>query len=367
MRQSLADILYHPEYLKYLKEFQLTSSFVCGELSRSNIKKVSAEGLFYIFNRCDPKMAQKLASQELMVLKFGLDELLFTKGVFEKRLEDVADLFDLSDWDLAPLLFYTAPSFFFLPKEEVLLYAEKYFRLSDKTCSYYQYNQRLKKAFDGSDEKRTFRNPMEFVAAVTTYYREEQQQLALVDKEDKRIVEEMVESLKTADLYRLNESQIDWLKELYDSFTGIQKESFRETASKRHVHPYLRRLVTGDKRKGVVIDGSNVMLTGLLKPDPRRFQQLLNVMGAHIPLLYPFLILFDANADHLVRTERAYWEKHFIKNPLVIFHSPADELILKIAYEKRYTVISNDRFRDYGPLSVEVLRFQPEKGKLFFQ
>ncbi|HPB86426.1 MAG TPA: hypothetical protein PLP59_02735, partial [Thermotogota bacterium] len=97
MRQSLVDILYHPEYLKYLKEFQLTSSFVCGELSRSNIKKVSAEGLFYIFNRCDPKMAQKLASQELMVLKFGLDELLFTKGVFEKRLEDVADLFDLSD------------------------------------------------------------------------------------------------------------------------------------------------------------------------------------------------------------------------------------------------------------------------------
>jgi hypothetical protein len=39
------------------------------------------------------------------------------------------------------------------------------------------------------------------------------------------------------------------------------------------------------------------MLTGLLKPDPRRFQQLLNVMGAHIPLLYP---VFPLTPNELV-------------------------------------------------------------------
>ncbi len=276
-------------------------------------------------------------------------------------------MFGVSDWDLAPLLFYTAPSFFFLPKEDVLWYAEQHFRLSAKEGSFFQYNQRLKKEFDRSEEKKAFRKPMEFVAAVMTDYREEERQLALVDKEDKRIAEEMADSLKTADLYRLSQTQIAWLKDLYDSFTEAQKETFREAASKYHIHPYIRRLVTDDTRRGAVIDGSNVMLNGLLKPDPRRFQQLLNVMGAYRPLLYPFLTVFDANADYLVQTERPFWEKHFLGNPSVIFHSPADEMILKIAYEKRYTVISNDRYREYGPLSVEVLRFQPDKGKLFLQ
>ncbi len=365
MRRALADVLYHPEYLNYLKELRLTSSFVCGELSQSNIRKISEEGLYYVFNRCDPKMAKRLTSQELLVLKFGLEELLFAKGSFEKRLREVAELFGLTDWDLAPLLFFTAPSFFFLPREEVLAYAESRFRLSAKDCSYYLYNQRLKKAFERSEEQKIFREPREFVAAVMTFYREEQRRLELVDKEDSQILEEMVDSLLTFDPFRINPAQVVWLKDLFDSFSETQKAAFRELATKKRLHPYLRRLVTDDERIGAVIDGSNLMMAGLYKPDPRRFLLLLNVMGAHVPLLYPFLILFDANADHLVQTDREFWETRFLHNPSVIFHSPADEWILKIAYEKRYTVISNDRFRDYERSSVEILRFAPEKGKLY--
>ncbi|HNW46532.1 MAG TPA: hypothetical protein PLU70_00100 [Thermotogota bacterium] len=365
MRRVLADVLYHPEYLNYLKELRLTSSFVCGELSQSNIRKISAEGLFYVFNRCDQKMAKRLASQELLVLKFGLEELLFTKEPFEKRLREVSELFGLTDWDLAPLLFYTAPSFFFLPREEVRAYVENRFRISTKDSTFYHYNQQLKKAFEGSEEQKSFRKPMEFVAAVMTFFREEERRLELVDKEDSRILEEMADSLLTIDPFRIDPKLVSWLKDLYDSFTETQKGAFRELATRKRLHPYIRRLVTDDERKGAIIDGSNLMMAGLYKPDPRRFLLLLNVMGVHKPLLFPFLIIFDANADHLVQTDRDFWETRFLNNPSVIFHSPADEWILKFAQEKRCAVISNDRFRDYERSSVEILRFAPEKGKLY--
>jgi hypothetical protein len=365
--EKLADVLYHPEYLKKFNDYRITSEFICSQLSKENLKRISDEGLFYTIQRCDPILATKLSKVEVMITKFGLDELLFGKSAFEKRLGEVAKLLNITDWDIAPLLFFTAPKYFFLPSEAMIRYCETRLKRNALNNSFYLFNAALSDYFGKSIEKKAFATPMEFSAAVVTYENERKSEETLIDNEDQKMLEEMVQSLKRIDLYRIETPLINWIKELYFSLTIEQQNAFREKALFEGVHPLLRRLVSEKHTNGVVIDGSNIIRAGLFQPDPNRLKMLLNVIGAYSPLFFPIYYVFDANADYLITSHREYWEKNFLNNPNVLFFSPADETIIKTAYERHYAIISNDRYRDYAPLTVKVLSFQPEKGKLYLQ
>lgn len=363
---KIKDVLYSPDYLKTAKDLQSTSDFVCSQLSRENLKRISAQGLSYVFNRCDKEMGKRFSTKDFYTVQFALDELIFGKAAFEKRLQQVSQLLEMNDWEIAPLLFFTAPKFFFLPTRELLFFAEKNFNVKKNIENYYSFNQKVKLAFSRSEEKKTFASSIEFCAALKIFYSKTDFD-SIIDQEDQKMIEEMLESIKKFDLFRIESEHVRWLKELYKGFNREQKRVFLEEAKKEKVHPYIRRLITEDSNRGVVVDGSNIMFAGLLHPDPARFVLLFHVMGSFDPLLFPVFFVFDANADYLINSNRSFWERNFLNNPSVFFRSPADGFIIRKAYEKHYLIISNDKFRDHGQLPTQVLRFEPEKEKFYFQ
>jgi hypothetical protein len=177
----------------------------------------------------------------------------------------------------------------------------------------------------------------------------------------------MLSEIKKLDIYRLREIEIRWIQEFYKTLDDNQKMVLVEAMKRNITHPYIRRIITQGATKGVVIDGSNIIHSGLIQPNPTRLKELINVLGINEIIYFPIIFVFDANADFIIKKERYYWEKNFMRNHTVFFYSPADEKILEIAYEKKYHVISNDKYRDYNPDNAKIFQFRPDRGEFYLR
>ncbi|HPE68734.1 MAG TPA: hypothetical protein P5560_04370 [Thermotogota bacterium] len=365
--KELVDVLYDAQYLKNLQDFQARGKFIRAQLSRKNLKQISPAGMKRVLERCSPVLREKVRGVDSLSIVLALDELLYGKERFVKRLKEANAILGTTDWILAPLLFFTAPSTFFNPSPEVVAFFEKKFQVPAKRTTYLEWNQKAMGEFRASSLPAYFSTPLELSTVLFTRFSEEYRGKTnpLIDGADGEMIEELLEAIVLLDLFRLQPLEVNWMRELFFSMEAPQKMAFLEALRKQRIHPYIKKCVTQKPIQGVIVDGSNIILAGLLTADPYRLRELMNAMGIFAELLFPVFFVFDANADFIVNKGRDFWEKNFLQNPTVTFQSPADAIILKRAHEKNYRVVSNDRFRDYGPIHVEVLRFQPDKGRLF--
>lgn len=367
--KKLKDIAYDAEYLKNLSDFRARSKVICNTLAREKLKQLSKKTLDNILKKCDERLYQKLKYKDQLTLTIAIDEILYGKGKFSARLKEATGILECDDWMISSLLFYTAPRYFYLPTKSVVAFAKKHFKIDGETLSYMQFNTTLTKMINASEIKDYFRDPIEFTAAVETLDDGKGKLTGntLVDSQDHKMIDEILMEIKKLDMYRLKEIEIRWMQEFYKTLDDNQKMTLIEAMKRDTIHPYLRRIITLGSEKGVVIDGSNIIHSGLIQPDPTRLKELMNVLGINEIIYFPLIFVFDANADFIIKKQRHYWETNFLKNQNVFFHSPADEKILEIAYARKYHIISNDKYRDYRPDNVKIFQFRPDRGEYFLR
>ncbi len=367
--KEINDVLYDARYLKNLKDMKALSKFVCESLGRENLKKIDRNGLRYVLSKCDKNLGDLFKKNDFLNIVFSIDNLLFGKDKFSQRLKDSTKMLGISDWDIAPILFYTAPKNFFLPVEELEKYASNKWQVNNRSKTFSEYNQNILKAFLKSDEKQLFQTPLEFVAALKTLHMglSEKSRNPLVDDQDLQMFDDIVAALKNMNIYKIQYEEINWINELFFSMTSPQKKTLIDEIENSKIHPYLKRLATQKFDRGVVVDGSNIIRAGLLQPDPLRIKDLMNALAFYPDLLFPVLFVFDANINYVIKSSYRFWDDNFRDNSNVKLFSPADDYILKKAFEKKYAVISNDKFRDFGALNVKLIRFQPEKGHFYLE
>ncbi len=367
--KKLKDIAYDAEYLKVLSDFKSKSKFIRNSLAREKLKQLSKKSLDNILKKCDERLYQKVKYKDQLTLTIAIDEILYGKGKFSKRLKEASEILECDDWTLSALLFYTAPRFFYLPTKALSEFAKNQFNIDCQQLTYMQFNTMLTKMIKSSDLKDYYKEPIEFTAAVETLS-DGKGRLAgntLVDSQDTKMIDEILIEIKKLDMYRLREIEIRWMQEFFKTLDDNQKMTLIDTLRRNTIHPYLRRIITLGYDKGVVIDGSNIIHSGLIQPDPNRLKELMNVLGINETIYFPIIFVFDANADFIIKKQRHFWEKHFLKNHNVYFHSPADEKILEIAYTKKYHIISNDKYRDYNPDNATIFQFRPDRGEFYLR
>ncbi|HOJ87396.1 MAG TPA: hypothetical protein PLP64_00680 [Pseudothermotoga sp.] len=160
---------------------------------------------------------------------------------------------------------------------------------------------------------------------------------AALMKSDQSDVDWLVREINSITLQ--NYLQIEPYRELYSALDFVQRT---EVVSRLRCHSYIRSALTRKAERGVILDGSNIfMLRGKLSD----LEFILEKIATNENFYYPFWVVFDRNIVHLV-SEKASDSKWF-SSPSVFLHSPADELILRLAKEKNAVVVSSDRFRQW--------------------
>lgn len=361
--RNLIDVLYEAQYLADLKDMMVKSAFIRESLGREKLKKISKEGLVYILDKCDVHLSSRLKRKDFIMLLISIDELIFGKNTFKKRLRDFCEINEIKDWEASSLLFYTAPKSFFLPDAFLLKFADSKWKINSENMSYFEFNSECLKKYKSSEYSKVFSNPLEFSCALKNYYKKEGgSSNPLIDFQDLKLIDELTASLKKISLFRVEEFQIKWQKELFSSFSMEQKNALLERMEIEKIHPYLKRLISHKISKTMVVDGSNLIHAGLLKPDILRLKSLMNNLAVYKELFYPVFFVFDANVQYIIDSSSMFWRNNFVSNNFVRFFSPADELILKMAWEKNAVALSNDKFRDFNAQQVKVLRFSIDYG-----
>ncbi|HPF17042.1 MAG TPA: hypothetical protein P5107_07165 [Thermotogota bacterium] len=369
--KKLKDIAYDAQYLKNLSDLRIKSKIIRTNCSREHLKNISKKDLHTLLKRCDKGLFETLRLKETLSIIIALDEILYGKGKFHLRLAEALKILECDDWTLAPFLFYTAPRFFYFPSASLFNYAKRSMGINISGMTYLAFNALLSQKIKGTDLADYFKDPIELEAAFKTLSNNESSASdktnPFLDSQDIKIQNEIVHEVQQLDPYRLKAFEIKWIKEFYSTLEPAQKDAMIESLKAHAIHPYLRRIITQTPKTGLVIDGSNIIFSGLIEPDPLRLKELLNVLGITDTLYFPLLFVFDANADFIINKKREYWEKNFLNNPNVSFYSPADELVIKIAYEKKYHIISNDKYRDYNAEHVTIFQFRPDRGEFYLK
>ncbi len=364
--KDLIDALYDAQYLHRLQDLRAKSQWAIESLSQSRLKKMDDSGFSYIIGKLDPSLREKLRGTDLLTVMFGLDKLFYGSGKFSDRLDACCDLLDLSDWDLGFLLFYTAPKSFFPPHPLVIaFFQEAKSRTAD--ASFLQFTQVASEKWRTDKNHEVFPSPMELFAALLTImdrFENSKHDNSLVDTHDERMFSELIDSIRNLSLYRLNPMQITWIRDLFKDFSDPQRIRMMERMRQENIHPFIRRVITKQPKQGVIVDGSNIIFSGLLQPDPLRLRDLMNALGAFPTLFFPIRFVFDANVDYIIPTNHPFWNTHFQSNPDVVRFSPADEWIIQTAYEQKYAVISNDQYRQHQSLGLQIYHFFPHQVRL---
>ncbi len=122
-----------------------------------------------------------------------------------------------------------------------------------------------------------------------------------------------------------------------------------------NVHPYIVSVVFNKKNTPVVVDGSNFLWKHDLAPTA--FEELFFYFSTHRPVFYPFWVVFDKNVKHIVPWTYQEALERILKSKRVYQHSPADELIISLAREKKAVIMSDDKFKEYDTHNLKILRF----------
>ncbi len=157
---------------------------------------------------------------------------------------------------------------------------------------------------------------------------------------------ELITKISSISIYEYD--RIEEYIALVQSLDPITKGEF---FSKLRTHEYIRARLVRTPERMVLLDGSNIFM---LRKNPGDIDFVLEKLAELDVFYYPFRIIFDRNIVYRADERIQRW----LGTKYVMLHSPADELIVKLALEKRAAVVSSDRFSEWN---ANLLRIDPRR------
>lgn len=144
------------------------------------------------------------------------------------------------------------------------------------------------------------------------------------------------------------ETKLSLYKKIKDIFKSLgQYEKQMVEVQLKNISYYHFRLMNLNSRKGVVIDGSNVVRYNDLN-NMNILLDLLDNLYIENLVFFPAVIVFDKNIDYILKNEE---DKNILRRLIeknrVYFESPADKLIVYFSNKFGYYMISQDKFQEY--------------------
>jgi hypothetical protein len=270
---------------KYLKS---TSDWTAGTL------KVLAKN----FLRIDEK---RLSRVDPLVLSMVVNNLLTGRGNLRDRLNEF-EYVKLTAMEGIEFLFWANPEKFPLP-DKAYIDPIKYIKIM---------RSELKKAgFKNFIELELFKNGFR-----DTFKRE------------------IIDTIRHLTI----NDDMGFARELYNYLDPLSKA---EVEQDHTINPYIMTMLKHKVDGTVVVDGSNILMLDSF-PDLKNIDNLFRGLSKYKKRYYPVYLVFDNNAQFMVNMGK--WSNY----KYTYFHSPADELILSMAKNKKCPVISRDKYRDWS-------------------
>ena len=165
---------------------------------------------------------------------------------------------------------------------------------------------------------------------------------------------DLLNKAKEMELFFLDKDLLDDLQTACEISEEFKKEL------EQVVHLYVYAVVTHKRRKTAVVDGSNLLWSAGLCVNSLYY--FFDFISEHSPVLYPVYFVFDKNVRHVLPLSERSEIDRILLSKNVYLHSPADDLIISIAKEKKAIIFSNDKFRDKGIKGLRVVPFPEEVG-----
>lgn len=144
------------------------------------------------------------------------------------------------------------------------------------------------------------------------------------------------------------ETKLSLYKKIKDIFKSLgQYEKQMVEVQLKNISYYHFRLMNLNSRKGVVIDGSNVVRYNDLN-NMNILLDLLDNLYIENLVFFPAVIVFDKNIDYILKSEEdKNILRRLIEKKRVYLESPADKLIVYFSNKFGYYMISQDKFQEY--------------------
>src|SRR6056297_749247 len=134
---------YDAQYLKNLSDLRAISKTIRTNCSRERLKNMSKKSLRALLKKCDEGLFEQLKFKDTLSIVIAFDEIVYGKGQFKTRLKEALKILECDDWTLSPLLFYTAPRFFYLPSKGLINYAKKHLNINASQLTFIQFNAKI--------------------------------------------------------------------------------------------------------------------------------------------------------------------------------------------------------------------------------
>ncbi|MGJ8454861.1 hypothetical protein ACSFC1_06100 [Pseudothermotoga sp. U03pept] len=301
--------IYDFDYLIRMRKLQIKRERVVQVLKR--VEPWSQEDLQILSNNLLGPMRKIVKDETAEFFQSCLTELFVKGRPLAERLKILSKKLSISTVACLEPLFWLKPSLYPPPSEEMLALVD-----TEELFSFVSISRKLLR-------ESMLKDFIEFQAALT--------------KSETSEVAWFIDEINHITVYDC--VKIEPYRQLYKELDQVIQT---EVDSKLRCHPYVKGALKRKAKQPMVLDGSNIFMLR------RRLSDLEFVLeeiarGDHF--FYPFWVVFDRNIIHLVKDEIT---SPWFKSPLVYLHSPADELILKIAKEENAVILSSDRFRQWG-------------------
>lgn len=291
--------IYTQQYLERLKSLELKRKVILDFLR--DYKNLTKEGLKILQKNFERSEKIQLSKINPLVFSMLLQSLFNIPESMEVKIAEFESN-KLSKYVLFEILFWAQPSKYPFPNEEVKKYKD------------FLHKKKVKMKNLNLD------NFLELYAFES------------FQKDD--FLREIKDHILSIRLDNLEEHL--WVKDFIVYLDPMEKSEI-----KSKVHPYIWKVLSSDSSTvPVIIDGNNILMSKILQ-GPDKISNLLEHIEKLDKVYFPFYIVFDKNAKYRFQTEYFSYKKTY-------YHSPADELILKLAIEINGVVCSMDRFKNYG-------------------
>jgi rRNA-processing protein FCF1 len=279
-------------------------------------KNLNDRRMFYIFRVLGYDGEKKINKHHLNDFQFLIMHIL--KKSSENRFNDLKKYFNLKDETLDNLKF--------------LMYPDKFAPA--------EYNKKLEKYgvefFNPSliVKKLKFKDYIDLYALMTY--------VPLNDKSP--LIQKILDEILSLNPFDTKISYFKRVKFLYESLNNYEKQII--DLQLKNISFYHLKLMNLKNVSGIVIDGSNV-----IRYDNQNNINFLLELSESLFLdekvFFPAVVVFDKNIEYFLNEEGKEILNSFSRRKRIFYNSPADDLIIKISKEKKYYIISNDKFTDY--------------------
>ncbi|QTA37848.1 hypothetical protein JYK00_09015 [Thermosipho ferrireducens] len=295
-------MIYSNAFINRVKELQIKRSVIYEILK--NISLFNKNYAKVLQRNMEGPITQKILKVDPTMFSFYVHNLLYGKGKVLDRLLEFNSI-GITINEAAEILFWANPKKYPFPKP-----------------AYKSFYKFLKE-----EQKRLIKENLSDFLELYAY--------DTCSKHEDSLLKSIKEEVKRLSIYE-DLSDVEWLRELITYLDPISKEEIRKLT----VHPYIKRALFSKPKGPAVLDGSNIIFWSF-PPNEANIELVIEKLGTIRDFYFPFYIVFDKNIKYKFNSK-------YFRHPNTYFHSPADELILSLAKEKKGVIISKDKFKEWN-------------------